>query len=527
MPIESTASRKRPAEETGVLPATVRNVLSNWGGFAFSAIVNFLLAPFVVRHLGNSLYGISVLIMSLTGYLGLLDLGVRGAMIRYVAKFQSRSEHDEASRFTSAALVVFGAVGILAVSVSLALAVWADSISVPGISPGWTRILFVLGGLNVAASLISGVFSGIPMALQRFEHVNAIAILSTIFRALLIVLALSTGGGLVALVCVQFVYTVAATLASVWVSQRLYVQLRIRIGEIERRYVSLILSFSAYSFSLTIFDTAVMYLNSVLLGAFQSASLVTFFWIAASLVNYSRTLVAGISKTSTPLASAMEARGDTRGLQRAMMNGASYATLVILPIAATFALRGKSFIGLWMGPEYAELSGRVLWILTLGLAFSASSQVALATMLGISKHRAVVPAFFVQALCIFAGSLVTVRPLGVVGVAWSTTLPYLAVSLFFWPWYLRQSLQIPVRGFVFSAWVRPAMAGVPFALCTYAMEKLWPAPNLVLFFLETGAILPTALVGYWYVYLTREHRQILAKTLLQPAWNTLRLRFWS
>jgi O-antigen/teichoic acid export membrane protein len=525
MAIESTSGPKPPGVTPPAVPSTLRNVISNWGGFAFSTIVNFFLAPFVVRHLGNSLYGISVLIMSLTGYLGLLDLGVRGAMTRFIAKFQARAEHEEASGFTSAALAVFGVGGVLALLLSLVMATRAELFSVPGMSASRVRVLLILGGLNVAASLVSGVFSGIPMALQRFDHVNMIAVASTIFRAVCIVAALSAGGGLIALVCIQLAYTLGATVASAGVSLRLYPQLRVRLGNVQREAVSLILSFSVYSFTLLVFDIGIMYLSSVVLGAFVSANLVTFFWIAASLVNYSRTFVAGISKTSTPQASALEAQGDIQGLQRSLLSGASYATLAILPIAATFALRGSSFIGLWMGAEYADLSGRVLLILSLGLAISASNQVALATMLGISKHRAVGPAFLMQAACTVAATLATVRIWGVVGVAWSTTLPYIGVSLLFWPWYLRQNLRIPMAAYVFSTWVKPTLALAPFALSTYAVERFWPAPNLLFFFLQTGAILPVAVLGFWYFYLTREHREALGKTVLQPAWQALRQRF--
>ena len=66
------------------------------------------------------------------------------------------------------------------------------------------------------------------------------------------------------------------------------------------------------------------------------------------------------------------------------------ATLVILPIAVTFLLRGRSFIGLWMGHEYGEQSGRVLCILDLALVFVAGNQVAISTMMGIGKHKPVV-----------------------------------------------------------------------------------------------------------------------------------------
>ncbi len=43
-------------------------------------MVAFFLTPFVVNSLGSTAYGIWVLLMSLTGYYGLLDLGVSAAL---------------------------------------------------------------------------------------------------------------------------------------------------------------------------------------------------------------------------------------------------------------------------------------------------------------------------------------------------------------------------------------------------------------------------------------------------------------
>jgi len=40
-------------------------------------------------------------------------------------------------------------------------------------------------------------------------------------------------------------------------------------------------------------------------------------------------------------------------------------TMLILPVVITFALRGRAFIGLWVGDEYASLSGTVLRILSI------------------------------------------------------------------------------------------------------------------------------------------------------------------
>src|SRR5947209_11769551 len=107
----------RPEAPQPTAVRTKRNVLFNWAGFGVASIVNFLLSPFIIHHLGNTVYGIWVLMMSLTGYLSLLDLGVRIAVTRYVAKFHAESDVARASRTVSSALAIFAVAGIVAVSI--------------------------------------------------------------------------------------------------------------------------------------------------------------------------------------------------------------------------------------------------------------------------------------------------------------------------------------------------------------------------------------------------------------------------
>lgn len=499
----------------------LRNVFANWGGFVLTAAVNFLLAPFVVRHLGDTLYGISVLFLALTGYLGMLDLGVRGALTRYVARFHARGEHERSSLTASAAMLLFGGLGLLLTALCLLIAFRVDLLPIPAAYHDLARILFLLAGPNLAVSLISGVFSGILMALQRFEPVNTIGVISTVGRAIAIVWALSTGGGLIALVVIQLVTTLAATLVCGWMCFRAYPELTLQVRRYNREYAGLILLFSAQSFLLLVFDPLLAYLVSVVVGVLGSAALVTFFWIGANLIHYSRIIVGGISKTSTPLASALDAEGDPEELRRATLTALNFATVVILPIAVTFLLRGHSFVALWMGAAYGKPSGDVLWILTLGLIVSASSQIGLATVLGISRHHVVLPVFLAQVVVTLAASMVALPRAGLPGVAWAITIPYLVVSLFFWPAYLRSTVGIAVANFVRVAWMRPFAAIVPFAAGTYAVERFWPAGNLAFFFLQVGLLLPLVALGGWYLCLTREDRAALTQSLLRPVWRLI------
>jgi O-antigen/teichoic acid export membrane protein len=135
-------------------PGAVRSVLSNWGAYAFAVIITLFLSPFVVHHLGNATYGIWVLISSLTGYLGLLDLGVRGAVTRYVAKFHAQAKNDDASKVVSSSLAIFMVAGVVAILISLALATLGiNSFHIPDVYRTPARLVFLIAGVNVAVSV--------------------------------------------------------------------------------------------------------------------------------------------------------------------------------------------------------------------------------------------------------------------------------------------------------------------------------------------------------------------------------------
>lgn len=457
-----------------------------------------------------------MLIGSLTGYLGLLNLGVRAAVMRYVARFHLEANDQEASAVASSALAIFLVAGTLALFVSLVFAALVVRLfHIPQNYYFASRTIVILGGGTIAVSLVSAVFGGIVAALHRFDLMNAIEVTSSFFSAGAMVLVLSAGKGLIGLAVVNFVFAIVTGVAYMLIALRIYPALRIRLGNCDRQHLKLIFVLGIHSLLLQISFNLIFYSDSLVIGAFLSINLITFFAIAANLMNYSRMLISGISATMTPRASALEARGGRQEVQTLLMKATRLATLVILPIAVTFLLRGSSFIRLWMGHEYGEQSGRVLRILALALIFVAGNQVAISTMMGIGKHRPVVFVVCCEALCNLILSIVLVRPLGIFGVAWGTTLPSLAVSLLFWPWYVHSAIGISVRDYVISTWIRPVIAVAPFSVLTWWIERLWPAQNLTAFFLQIGVILPTVGFASWYACFNHSEREMYAQRWAQ------------
>src|SRR5262245_61339072 len=102
------------------------NVLSNWVSYAFGTVIAIFLSPYVVHRLGSTSYGVWTLVVSLVGYLGLLDFGVRGAVTRYIAKFHGQADNQSTSRLVSSALGIFALIGCLAILIAMLISFYAD-----------------------------------------------------------------------------------------------------------------------------------------------------------------------------------------------------------------------------------------------------------------------------------------------------------------------------------------------------------------------------------------------------------------
>jgi len=281
-----------------------------------------------------------------------------------------------------------------------------------------------------------------------------------------------------------------------------------------------IFGFSLTTTGLNGANLIILQLDALVIARFLPVAMITHFSIAGSLTGYARQVVSSISQTITPRVSALEGAGHAQRVRDVPLAAARVATLVVLPIIATFMIRGPSFISLWMDPQYGESSGEVLRILSIALALAAARQVMSSAMIGLNRHILLVPVHLLEAGLNLALSLALVRSMGIAGVAWGTTGPSVLITAFVLPRIYAKAMGFPVTRFWTEAWLRPALAAVPFALATFAVEHFFPARSLVSFFLEVFALMPIWALGAWLVGLDADERQGLRSglpTRLRPA----------
>ena len=476
-------------------PGISRNLAAYWLAFLFTAGVGFLLSPFVVHHLGSTAYGVWTLLVALVGYLGLLDFGIRGSVTRYVAHHHAGGDNEGCSSIVSAGLVMFGLLGILAIFLSGVFSFLSPFLfNIPESLVQDTRIVLVVGGVTMAVTLVGAVFGGVVAGLQRFDISSGIEILVTAIRTAAVVLALLEGYGLVTLALIHLAASLSSGLASWAAARKLYPELRIRFRFPLIPHMRTILSFSLFLSAIHVFGVVIYYSDALVIAVFLPVSAVTFFAIASNLCDYARQVSSALSMLMTPRVSALVAVG-SNGVGEEILGAARLATLITAPIAATFWMRGESFINLWMGTDYGPASGEVLRILAFVVLLGGARSVATASIIGVNRHRTLIPAFASEAACNLALSATLVGTLGLAGVALGTLIPSVLVSLGYFPRCLSKATGVPANLFYLKAWLLPTAACVPFVLANFLLEYFLPAKNLLVFFVQVISTLPLVAVG--------------------------------
>ena len=494
----------------------IRGAVWNWTDFAVNVVVAFFLSPFVVHHLGNVTYGVWVLVNSIVSYMALVDIGMRGTVVRFVSADQPRGQHAEASRAVSAAIWFRLWIGLLIVGVSLVVCLHAPRMfHIPAEMQQAARWVILLAGGNLAISLTFGIFGGVLNALHRFDRLTAASTFRTLMNASGLVFLLRRGHGIVAIAAWQFLVAVASGALLCTFAFRTYPELKLLWQVPERDLVRKFWGYSTLLFLIAISGQVIYYTDNIVIGAVLPISSVTLYAIGFAPTQYLRQIVASLGVTFMPAASSLGARQEWNHLQQLLFRGTRAVLLVALPIEVTLYFRGRTFIGLWMGHQYAGPSGGVLRILILSWFFISINSCSGNIVYGLSKHKPVAIWAACEAVANLTLSIILVHRIGIEGVAWGSVIPSLVINALVWPRYITKVLQVPLLQYLWQAWLRPSLCIVPFAVACFLSDKFWPAARIWNFLWQIAAVFPVFLLSIAIVF-RKELTFHIRKTMPSP-----------
>src|SRR5271155_640844 len=225
------ADLKPQNAQPGIAPAApikfsrlhiAKSVLSNWSGLTVNVLVAFWMLPFVVHHLGDNAYGIWALVLQLTGYLGVVDSGLRSALVRYISLLHAQKDETGLNRLLSSTITLYTLIAPLCILGGILLAVVVlPRMQIPADMLVKAQITAVIASGILACDFVFATYHAGLAGFSRWDLTNAVSIAVILLRTALIVWLLEVGFGLVTLAILQLATTFLAYIAEIILFRRL------------------------------------------------------------------------------------------------------------------------------------------------------------------------------------------------------------------------------------------------------------------------------------------------------------------
>lgn len=366
-----------------------RNSISGAVSTFTQVIVAFVMSPIIVHGLGNHQYGIWELLFGLAGYLGLLELGVGPALVRYVADSWSRNDQIALNRIFNTGVVTLTFSGLIGLLIFSAGSFWPEKIS--NLQPSETKELgqiLLIFGLNLAATLPRMSLSAYLLGLQEYLFINTLLIVITILQSVAFYYVLATGldKPLVWMAWVLFFSTlIQCFILVLWIT---FIDRKVNFDprEFNLQTMKTLLEYGLKNTLISASTGTLKKLVGIVIAYTVGVGAIVYFVVPNRLLEYGQSLGEAIRQPLTPYLADLAGKGDMVTTRHNWIQTTRILQIITFgtPLAAIGL--GEPFIHIWMGQEYAVEGRFVLYILGIGLLIQGGASNSSTLLLSLAKH---------------------------------------------------------------------------------------------------------------------------------------------
>ena len=444
----------------------VRNIASNWAGYAVHIVVAFFLTPYIIQSLGETRYGIWSLVIGVTGYYGLLDLGVASGMTQYLTRYLAAKEIDKLNKSASTGFVVLSGIGLVVFIGSLIIAFSASSfLRIQAAPPSEVTLVLAITGTSVALQFVFFTYSAVFTAVQRFDLSNVIGISTRILSAAATVICLKAGYGLIGLSMVVASTNVLDYLIRWRVAGRLLPGIKISLKLVNGQSLREVVSFGIWNSVSAGSIRLISYTDALVIAAFMPVAAVAPFAIAANLRSYFDDVFVRAGFVFFPVVTELDAQRNQAGLRQLYLASSKFMFLGSVLFGSIAMFSARDFFRLWVGTSYAEPAGypsiaTIFYILMVASMITVAQRIGYQVLLGTRRVKLLALLLAAEGVSNLAVSVALIRGYGLVGVSLGTLVPAVVFQGLLQPVFVCRSLEITTRSYCQEVLLRPTVAAL-------------------------------------------------------------------
>ena len=456
-----------------------RNVLANYIGQGWAALMSIAFVPLYIKYLGIEAYGLIGIFVMLQAWLSLLDLGMKPALMREMARFTGGGL-DVQSVWNLLRSIEIIAIG-MAVLIGIGIWMASDWLATSWVQPDQMPIdivvkAFSLMGLVIALRFIENIYTNSVAGLQRQVLQNAVTSIMATLRGL---------GAVGVLVWVSptieafFVWQGLISLIAVLVFIGVVYYILPSPPHAARFAVSALRNiwrFAAGMLSITLLVLLLTQVDKILLSRLLTLEAFGYYALAAAVAGGLYVMTSPIGAAFYPRFTELVTRQDESILREAYHLGAQMVTVLMGSATLILIVFADRVLLLWTAdPVLTEKVAPIMMVLALGSFLNGLMWMPYQMQLAHGWTSLTIRINTVAVVLLVPAILWLVPIYGAIAAAWTwvaLNAGYLVFGIYFmhrrllptekWRWY-GQDIMIPLGAAIAASllcrWVMPSDLG--------------------------------------------------------------------
>ena len=353
--------------------------------------VALFLTPLIIKSFGQAEYGVYTLVLSITAYLALLDLGVGHSVVKFISKYRANKQVEETQKFLGVTTVYFFSIALFAFLCGMIIYIFFPQIFGKGLSYDeiiLAKKILIIAVLNICITLGTASFFYTVVAYENHLISKGLLILITAIRAIVSFILVKNGYRSVAVCAIttlsNFVFRLLVVFFVLFV-----MKIKPRLKATKSINIKEIIFFSSFVLLQMIAQQLNNVTDQVLIGMFVSSSsiILGIYGVGAQINTYFQSFGGALNGVLMPgVVRLVESGADKTQIRKEMSRIGRFNLMFVGLIWVVFLVLGKDFIVLWSGVENSQ-SYYVALFLMLPLVFIIVQNIGTQVLWAYNKHK--------------------------------------------------------------------------------------------------------------------------------------------
>ena len=423
-------------------------VLISYATMLVSNIIPMIYTPIMLRILGQAEYGIYGISQSVSNYLYLLNMGLGGTIIRYLAKYRASGEREKEEQVAGMFFQIYCVLSVIIIAVGLGLAAniqhYDNALSLDELD--LLRKLVILITINTAVFMPFNVMGSILVAHEEYIVNKGVALFTTSLTPFLNLAFLYAGTGSVGFPIVTMITnTIGYVVYSLYAVKR--IGIRPRFGKPDWPLLREIFRFTILVFLTRLVDALYWSTDRLIIGWTLGSVATAVYNIGAVFNGHVASFSNAISSVLVPKLTSMEVQNSSsEEFTKVFIRIGRLQYIVVSFVVSAFVAFGRQFIALWAGPGYEDAYWVAIFTMlpaTIGLVQNTGINILYAK----NKHKFRALSYFCMAILNVTLTLHWVNQYGIIGASFATCLACVLEDGVIMNWYYHKRIGINIALF--------------------------------------------------------------------------------